>query len=358
MIAPYPRLAGRPNGGVEAAAESLAWALGRFGVEVRIFDPFTGHPDAVWELNHSVVRLPAMASWRSLLPRPPSDLREAIERWNPEVLHVHLGAQLTRMQSPSVLTVHGFPHLESRIRNPGLGGRIRGVGLKLAFDSGVRGASMVVAISPEAKLAADESRVPTVSIPNPIAEEFFRVERDPGKDFVAIGNIMRRKNQLQLIQMFGEYVSMGAEGNLAVVGAIDDREYYDQCKRASRAFSSRVQFLGPLPRKEVSKLLGAARASVSTSLRETSSIAIAESFAANCPVVCLDVGTARSQVKDARFGEVLEKTSTINEMALSLINLRSIPANGEPLRASVADQHPDEVARRTVQLYRSLTDLS
>lgn len=354
MIAPYPRFAGRPNGGVEAAVESLAWAIARRGIEVRVFDPFTGYIDTPQGLNHSVVRLTELKPWRALLPCPPPNLAEEVRLWNPDIIHVHLGAQLTRIQSPSVLTVHGFPHLDSKIRNSGLGGRIRSVALKRVFENGVRGATAVVAISPETELAAGKAKVPSVSIPNPIAEDFFSVKRNPGKDFVAIGHIKRLKNQLQLIRAFGQFVGMGEEGDLAVVGAIADHEYFDRCKQEARAFSSRVRFLGPLPRVEIASLLGTARASVSTSLRETSSIAITESFAANCPVVCLDAGTARQQIKDRRFGVVLGRNSAIQEMAFEMSRIGSDPAAGEPLRDSVAEQHPDEVARRTILLYQSL----
>lgn len=354
MIAPYPRDFGRPNGGVEAAVEALASAVARLDAEVCVYDPFTGYPEVADGLNHSVKRLPPVSTFGALALRAPTELSEAVSSRRPDLVHVHLGTRLTRIHSPSVLTVHGFPHIETKLRNPGMSGRFRSAVLKRAFESGIRQASTVVAISPETRRAAEKAGVPSISIPNPIAREFFDVERNGGKQFVSIGNIIRLKNQVQLIEAFRRYVAMGGDGDLVIIGAIDDQDYFDLCRKAAKPVSSRVHFAGALPRLELPAILATAKASVSASLRETSSIAVAESFAANCPVISLDVGTAKDQVKDSRFGEVLASNSTPEDFAIAMSRIGSGRVSGEPLRESVAGQHPDEVGRLTVKLYRSL----
>ncbi|GAA1930529.1 hypothetical protein GCM10009815_25790 [Nocardioides marmoribigeumensis] len=252
----------------------------------------------------------------------------------------------------TVLTIHGFPHFESQLRHNVAAGYVRSRALRTVFRAGVQSASRVIAISDEAAAAATREGVTVVRIPNPIANEFFSVERRPGNDFISVGNLIPRKNQLTLIRAFARYVQNGGDGDLLLVGGEVDGEYGVQCRREASQCAERVHFLGALARREVAQLLGSARVSVSASRRETSSIALSESFAANCPVVCLDAGTARQQVLTDKFGIVLPLHSGVDDLAAALASCPASPTlAGSELRESVQDRRPRAVALQTVQVY-------
>lgn len=354
LIGPLPAESGRPAGGVQAAVEMLAHSLVGQGVDVVVIDPFTGHratPGAEWE----EVRLHASPAWRMGSLKAPRDLARAVAATRADVLHVHLGMQFCALHEASVATVHGFPDLESRMRNPGLKGILASAALRRPFLKGLASAKRVISISDEVTRVAREVGVPSVRIPNPVARPFFEVERLPGDDFIAIGDVMRRKNQLLLIEGFTGFVRAGGEGDLLIIGRVGDEAYWHECQAAAESAGDRVRFLGSKGRDEVIWYLTRAKASVSASLRETSSIALAEALAANCPVLTFDVGTAREQVGlDSAYGIVLPASSTSATLTEAFFALAARPFEGASLRSSVAAQHPNAVAVETLKVYRSL----
>jgi glycosyltransferase involved in cell wall biosynthesis len=354
LVGPLPREVGRPVGGVQAAVEMLADSLAGQGVEVVVIDPFTGRHDGPardWE----EVRLSAMPSWRMGSSTAPLELQRAVTAANADVLHVHLGMQFCNLHAASVATVHGFPHLESKLRNPGLRGMLAAAALQRPFLKGLASAKRIISISDEVTRVALDLGVPSVRIPNPVARQFFEVQRIGGSDFVAIGDIMRRKNQRLLIEGFVGFVRAGGEGDLLIIGGIGDETYQQECQAAAEPVSDRIRFLGPKRRDEVIWFLARARASVSASLRETSSIAIAESLAANCPVVTLDVGTAREQVgTNGDHSIVLPVSATSADLTQAFLALAARPSPSRSLRSRVDAQHPDVVARETLKVYSSV----
>lgn len=351
LLGPLPREAGRPSGGVEATLELLADSLAALGAEVVVIDPFTGYPPTSTP-GRDEVRLGALPPWRMGSSRAPEPLRRAVAAAEADVLHVHLGMQYCRLHDASVATVHGFPHLESRLRNPGLRGALSAIPLERAFVTGLASAKRVISISDEVTRAAARVAVPSRRIPTPVARQFFDVHRVEGSDFVAIGDVMRRKNQRLLIDGFTGFVRGGGEGDLLILGAVGDEAYLRECRAAAEAAQGRVHFVGPRSRAEVVAHLARARACVSSSLRETSSIAIVEALAAGCPVLTLDVGTAREHVgSDGVAGLVLPLDATPDDVTRALFSVASRPPDSGALRSRVTAHHPDAVARATLEVY-------
>ena len=354
LLGPLPREAGRPAGGVEATVELLAGSLVALGAEVVVIDPFTGYP-ATSTPAWTEVRLGALSPWRMGSSRAPAPLRRAVAAAEADVLHVHLGMQYCRLHAASVATVHGFPHLESRLRNPGLRGRLAAPILRRPVVKGLASAKRVISISEEVTRAAARVGVPSQRIATPVARQFFEVQRVEGSDFVAIGDVMRRKNQHLLIEGFTGFVRGGGQGDLLILGAVGDEAYLRQCRAAADAARGRVHFVGPKSRGEVVSYVGRAKACVSASLRETSSIAIVEALAANCPVVSLDVGTAREHLgADGAAGVVLPLDSTAGDLTEALFAVASRPPEPGALRSRVIVHHPDTVARETFGGYARL----
>ena len=355
LLGPMPEVPGRPVGGVQSAIEILTRSILDRGVDVVVIDAFTGYKAT--RSDFEVLRLPVLPTWRMGLLSVPSELRRAVTTAKANLLHVHLGMQFCKLHESSVATVHGLPHLESPLRHPNLRGTLAAAVLRRSFVKGLGSAQQVISISDEVARVASQVGVPSVRIPNPVAPAFFDVERVAGTDFVAVGDIIRGKNQRLLIEAFVEFVGAGGLGNLLIIGNVGDQAYLDECRSAAKPAAKRIQFLGAKAREEVAWFLAHARASVSASLRETSSIAIAEALAANCPVLTLDVGTAREQVGLGEgAGIVLPVRSNPGDVTEALLALAKWPADAGPLRRRVATQHPDDVARRTIEVYRSVLE--
>ncbi|MGA8047398.1 MAG: glycosyltransferase family 4 protein, partial [Dermatophilaceae bacterium] len=160
------------------------------------------------------------------------------------------------------------------------------------------------------------------------------------------------KNQRLLIDGFAGFVHRGGEGDLLILGAVGDEGYLRECQAAAAPARGRVHFLGPKSRDEVVTYVARAKACVSTSLRETSSIAIVEALAANCPVLTLDVGTAREHLgPDGAAGVVLPLDSTPGDLTEAFFGVASRPAQSGRLRSRVIAHHPDRVARETLGVY-------
>lgn len=354
LLGPYPAVAGQPRGGVETLMESLAGALAALGGHhVNVIDPFTAGPEIAPTDTLAVRRLPLISPRQMMRRTLPATVRDAVAESRPDVLHVHLAAQAARVHTRSVVTVHGFPHLESRLRHPGLRGRARAALLAPPFVAGLRAAAQVVAISPEVTALAAGLGINAVEIPNAVHGSFFELERQPGADFVCVGDIMRRKNQAFLVEAFARHVERGEDGNLLLVGSVTDEAYGEECHRLAEPLGDRVLFLGSRTRAEVSDLLAGARASVSASLRETSSLALAESLAAGCPVISLDVGTARTHVAHPKVGVVLPLTASADSYADALATVWT-PETTALARECVEHQRPRNVALQTVEVYRSV----
>lgn len=353
MLGPLPSHPGRPVGGVEAVVEILCQSLTDFGVQVVAIDPFTGYAQE-YGFDFEVHRLAALPPWRMGLTGAPRELKQVVRRINPDVLHVHLGMQYCGLHPTSVATVHGFPHLESKLRNPEIHGEITARILERPFLRGLSKTKCVIAISPEVGQLANQLGVAHVGIPNPVDSRHYGIVRAPGRDFVGIGDIMRRKNQHFLIQGFKAYVSAGGNGNLLLIGGTRDFEYEALCRQIASDVANRVQFVGPQTRDQILHHLTHARASVSASLRETSSLAIAESLASNCPVLALDVGTASQQLaRLSHGGLVLPVDSTIADLRAAFFQLAALKAFND-LRSHVLGQHPTSVASQTLTVYRSI----
>jgi glycosyltransferase involved in cell wall biosynthesis len=162
---------------------------------------------------------------------------------------------------------------------------------------------------------------------------------------------MRRKNQAFLISAFRDYVERGGVGRLLIVGAATDPAYNDECLAAAAGMSDRVVFTGAVDQPSLLRLLATARAWLSTSLRETSSIALSEALAANCSVLSLDVGTASEQVVGGA-GIVLPVVATPRDVSDALFRLRAGGTTDARTRAMA--QHPEAVASRTLGIYEEL----
>jgi glycosyltransferase involved in cell wall biosynthesis len=111
-----------------------------------------------------------------------------------------------------------------------------------------------------------------------------------------VGNILRRKRVLELVQAFGRLPNAHAE--LVLVGAELDPEYAAEVRAAIVAaeLTPRVRFLGALPGDGVAEQLSLADALVLPSALEGYGMVLSEALWASVPVIAARVGAAEKLV--------------------------------------------------------------
>ncbi len=121
-----------------------------------------------------------------------------------------------------------------------------------------------------------------------------------------VGNILRRKRVLELVQAFGRLPNAHAE--LVLVGAELEPKYAAEVRAAITAaeLNPRVRFLGALPADGVTEQLALADALVLPSALEGYGMVLSEALWASVPVIAARVGAAEKLVGATLAGLLYE----------------------------------------------------
>jgi glycosyltransferase involved in cell wall biosynthesis len=121
-----------------------------------------------------------------------------------------------------------------------------------------------------------------------------------------VGNILRRKRVLELVQAFGRLPNAHVE--VVLVGAELEPEYAAEVRAAVAAaeLTPRVRFLGQLPAEGVSEQLALADALVLPSALEGYGMVLSEALWASVPVIAARVGAAEKLITETAAGLLYE----------------------------------------------------
>jgi glycosyltransferase involved in cell wall biosynthesis len=121
-----------------------------------------------------------------------------------------------------------------------------------------------------------------------------------------VGNILRRKRVLELVQAFARLPVSHVE--LVLVGAELEPDYAAEVRAAVTAtgLTSRVRFLGALPAADVAEQLAVADALVLPSALEGYGMVLSEALWASVPVIAARVGAAEKLVSETGAGVLFE----------------------------------------------------
>jgi glycosyltransferase involved in cell wall biosynthesis len=121
-----------------------------------------------------------------------------------------------------------------------------------------------------------------------------------------LGNILRRKRVLELVEAFGRLPTLQTE--LALVGAELEPDYAAEVRNAiaTGGLASRVRFLGPLPAEGVTDQLAIADALVLPSTLEGYGMVLSEALWASVPVIAARVGAAEKLISESGAGLLFE----------------------------------------------------
>lgn len=291
------------------------------------------------------------------------ELDKCLQRIDPAVVHGqgagHNGILASRSRFPAVITVHGILAEEARYYS-GAGARLRHRLLdRLSERHCIRGGRHTILISPyvadcyEGRLAGRR-----YLIPNPVADEFFRIPRqDTGRRVLFAGRLYALKGVLDLVRAAAE-VARSQEIELVLAGSLADRDYVQKLRTEARrlGIEEQISFRGLLNEEELREELGRSAALVLPSYQETAPMVIAEAMAAGVPVIASKVGGVGYQVRDGETG-YLFAPGDVDALSARLLDVLGNRKLRESLGAAGRDfaareYRAENVARRTVDAYR------
>jgi len=374
MIGAYPLEPGLVHGGIESVTSTLVPAL----AECDDIDSVTvlrfHHGDASTDYRREgpKVEVYYVRGQDRLRTITGSflDVRQArklVRQVMPDVVHGQeigwLGDVATKCSPNCVVTVHGLPHVESRLsaeRSFKVKLRTKPVGMLVRRV--LRRAKVVISISRyDAEQLDGMVRGTRVSIANPTAAEFFLLAPSgPTEQRLLFAGVMTpRKNPEGLLDAFAQVRKAEPAARLVMVGPQPDPDYAESIRDRilGLGLGDSVDVIGLVDNDRLRREIAAARAVVLFSREETAPTIIAQAMAAGKPVVAARVGGVPEMVSDGDTGFVVDSgdVATLADRLLTLLRDQDLCLRmGRRSHEVALDRFtPEAVARLTAQAYRT-----
>lgn len=361
----YPLDTGRPHGGVEAVSVNLVRGLSAFSdLEVSVVTLNKGIDQAKVEKvgNAYIHRLPKPdASELVTCVRFGKDaLTKYIPDLKPDLIHSHdvYGIMAGHLPYPSVFTVHGFIHEDTRVSNKHFA-YVRSLIWKYVETRGWRRQSNVISISPYVREKIKNYTSAVIhDIDNPVSEKFFQ-PRESLEDivFFSAAVISPRKNTKFLVEAFERLLDKGVNAKLRLAGRIVDESYGDDVRELilSSKHKNSMQYLGEMSSEEIQAEMKKASVFVLVSLEENSPMGIEEAMAVGMPVITSNRCGMPYMIKHGQSGYLIDPFN-INELvermeALCTKNNLIESMSEESKKIAMERFHPREVSRKTRDVY-------
>jgi glycosyltransferase involved in cell wall biosynthesis len=369
MVTDHPDREDMVDGGVQAVTKYLLHGLVKSGeIEVHVLSFKYG--------VKAGTSLPADGYFRHVLPgarfgtltsfrKDQQTLTAHLDRIRPLIVHGqgagHNGILARRSKYPSVITIHEIMTEEAKYYS-GHSDRMRHLLTnRLSTRHCIQGGQHTILISPYvADFFGATLEGKKYLIPNPIADEFFLIDRneDPKRVLFA-GRLTPRKGVEDLIAA-ASIVAQSAKIKLILAGSLADQQYVRQLRNEinQRRIQAAVQFCGLLNEQKLREELGRAAVLVLPSYQETAPMVVGEAMAAGVPVIASDVGGIRYQVKHGETGFLIEagdRETLARRLVALLLNSDLRESLGTAARLLATDEYRTErVARKTIAVYRSI----
>ena len=372
MIGAYPLEPDVVNGGIESVTSTLVPALAENDDIERITVVRYHYGDATTDYRRigpkaEVYYLRGQSRFR-MLTRSFLDVRKARKlaaHLKPDVVHGQeigcFGDVATRCGHRSIVTIHGLPHVESRMSAHSLRERLRSGSMERMIRRVLRRAAVVISISEyDAGQVGRMIRGKQRSIANPTDVEFFALAPSPPTEprLLFAGVMTPRKNVLGLVNAFAIAHRRVPEARLVIAGPQPDPCYADSVRDRVCALGLRncVDFVGLVDNCRLRNEIAAARAVVLFSHEETAPTLIAQAMAAGKPVIASRVGGVPEMVGHGETGLLVDagdEGALAARMSALLSNQDWCQQMGRRGHEVALDRFAtDVVARRTIAAYR------
>lgn len=372
MIGPYPFEPGKIVGGIEAVTSALVPALAAHEqvAKVTVLCHHQGETATRRErVSEKLEILYVRGQQRMrLVTRSILDVwqaRRLVAELRPDVVHGHglgrRGDLAVQLSAAPVITVHGLPQREARLNvGHSLKRRLRAQVADATYERVLRRARVVVSISEyDARTLQQLVRGQRVSIPNPIAAEFFAPAPPRDGDHILFAGVMsRRKNLEGLLNGFALVRKAVAGARLVVVGPTPDPVYAAEVRArvGQLGLGEAVEFVGHVENERLIAELRGCGAVALFSHEETAPTIIAQALALGKPVVASRVGGVPEMVVDGETGFLVAPgdEQALAERLATLIQLPKLRREmGERGREAARQRYESSaVASRTIEAYR------
>lgn len=209
----------------------------------------------------------------------------------------------------------------------------------------LRGAGAVTAVGPGLASAVERLvRRSVIVIPNPVPDDFTTTpprEHGPPFQLLSVGRLERIKGFDVALDALAKLVSR-LDVNLMIVGDGDERIAL-QAQTRRLGIADRVDFLGPVSRLKIHRLMASSHLTVVPSRTETSSVVAAEALMTGRPVVTTRCGGPEWFVgkNQGRVVEVDDPVDLATAIEYVLEHLDWFPP--EPLAATARSYFSEDV---------------
>jgi glycosyltransferase involved in cell wall biosynthesis len=367
MVAPrFPIQEVSVDGGTEGVSLFLSRALARLKeIDLHVLHPF-GPPGSKGLRNVYGLRVHVLeksgGGFRAYIKADWLRTLKLIYELTPDIVHIQsLPRWANQCPFPNVVTIHGISERDVLYENSFLASRIKFVFLRLLEGRGRRDAKHVIAISPYThKFLGTQRKQRIWDIPNPVADEFFKVKHAPeaGRVFSAC-HMTPLKNARTLIEAFAPIAKIYPNAELRFAGSDQGSKYGQECRSFASAvgLENQVKFLGLLSFERIREELACAECFALCSLQENAPLSVGEAMAAGVPVVASRIGGLPWMVDNSITGRLVDPLDT-NNITEGLLHVIKQSKSGEmglaSKRKAEAMFRPAIVARKTLEVYREI----
>lgn len=358
------------TGGIEAQVRGLAVRQAHAGDDVSVITATPGHGAAIEllegvQVTRVTMRLPGDLP---LHPRTAHHVEQVLERWRPDVVHVHVGVvspfawgalrAIRRQALPTVVTVHGvwgpLARPAVRVLEPAVGWSSQHL--------------LLTAVSSVAASAVARSLGRPVGVlANGIDPAAWRGQAPAAASavepatlrLVSVMRLAPRKRVgalLRIVAEASEVLAGRVDVRLTVVGDGPERA---RAERRARARGVRATFTGRLPRAGILAAFAESDVFVQPSVRESFGIAALEARTFGLPVVARSQAGTRDFIEDGVNGLLAADDAA---MAQAVVTLALDQGLRERIRRENADQPPaqtwDAVLSEAADFYRRVRSSS
>ncbi|GAA0778395.1 glycosyltransferase family 4 protein [Roseibium denhamense] len=370
-------------GGVARSVSTLARGLIQEGHQVLIIAPETyeGKTPSSCPNDPAVIRVPALkrtvGSGFSVPVRIPRSVAEAIDEFQPDIIHAHqpflLGVEALRFAAkrgvPTVFTFH------TRYDFYGQYVSLGAPGLRRVIVSLARGycnlCQEVIAPSASARTHLREAgvKVPITVVPTGIDLEQYRqgcgdrgrrrwhISKDA---FVAghVGRLAAEKNIGYLIEGLCRFLTERQDARALIVGDGPMRPAMEDAFRLA-GLADRVCFTGFLLGQDLATAYASMDVFAFASRSETQGLVLVEAMAAGVPVVALEAAGTRETVRSGENGTLLAPSASPEAFGRELQTYQAMSgecrsAMGDAARKTAAAFSSDTMVRQTISLYEGV----
>lgn len=180
----------------------------------------------------------------------------------------------------------------------------------------------------------------------------------PGKNpvFLYVGNIIRAKGLIELLDSFKKVLSIYPDASLYMIGSRKDKVFADELLNKIRLENlPSIHFKDPMPQKEIAKWMNAADVLVLPSHIEGFGLVALEAMATGLPVVGSRVGGLEYLLADGR-GLLFDRgdSEMLAEAMLTALNDSDGRLDQEKIQAVVEENSNEAILAQLLRIYEGM----